>query len=294
MPSRGDDVRFRFGPFDLDPRSRELREGAKRQRLQEQPFAILRLLLEHPGRVITRDEFRQQLWPDGTFVDFEHSLNAAVKRLRAALGDDADNPRFIDTVPRRGYRFIAPVSTDGPTGPATPHRLARTTPALRLAVLPFANLSRDPAEQYFADGLTEEMIAQLGRLCRERVGIVAKTSSAVAHATHHTVEAIGAALRADYLLEGGVRSHGDRVRITARLVDTTSATHLWADSYERPLTDYLSVQVDVAARIAQSLATGLLDTRPTATGAETSHAEAYQAYLKGRYHWNRQIGRAHV
>ena len=106
MPSRGDDVRFRFGPFDLDPRSRELREGAKRQRLQEQPFAILRLLLEHPGRVITRDEFRQQLWPDGTFVDFEHSLNAAVKRLRAALGDDADNPRFVDTVPQIGRAHV--------------------------------------------------------------------------------------------------------------------------------------------------------------------------------------------
>lgn len=287
MPSRGDDVRFRFGPFELDPRSRELRDGARRHRLQEQPFEILRLLLEHPGRVITREELRQQLWPDGTFVDFEHSLNAAVKRLRAAIGDDADNPRFIETVPRRGYRFIAPVTAEGATGRPASYRLSSRPVLLRVAVLPFANLSRNPAEQYFADGLTEEMIAQLGRLCRERVGIVARTSSAVAHATHHTVEAIGEALRADYVLEGGVRSHDDRVRITARLIDTKSATHLWADTYERHLTDYLSVQVDVAARIAQSLATGLLETGRPGPGAETTHADAYQAYLKGRYHWNR-------
>ena len=106
---------LRFASFELDSRSRELREGARRVRLQEQPFEILRLMLEHPGEVVTRDELRHRLWPDGTFVDFEHSLNAAIKRLRAALGDDADHPRFVETVPRRGYRFIASVGTGGAT-----------------------------------------------------------------------------------------------------------------------------------------------------------------------------------
>src|SRR5262245_49578949 len=138
---------FRFATFELDCRSRELREGTRRVRLQDQPFEILRLMLEHPGDVVTRDQLRQRLWPDGTFVDFEHSLNAAIKRLRAALGDDADHPRFVETVPRRGYRFIAALAVpdvvaDGPV------------PKLRLAVLPFSNLSDDSAQEYFSDGLT--------------------------------------------------------------------------------------------------------------------------------------------
>src|SRR5687768_8146767 len=149
------DGTVRFGSFALDVRSRELRTGGGRVRLQEQPFEILRMMLERPGAVVTRDELRQRLWPDGTFVDFEHSLNAAVKRLRAALGDEADNPRFVETLPRRGYRFIGAL---GPGGPGT------TADALpRVAVLPFANLSDDESQEYFTDGLTEEMIAQLGQ-----------------------------------------------------------------------------------------------------------------------------------
>src|SRR3954464_1283766 len=128
---------LRFESFELDVRSRELRNGKNRIRLQEQPFEILRLMLERPGDIVTREELQQRLWPDGTFVDFEHSLNAAVKRLRAALGDDADNPKFVETLPRRGYRFIAALH-DG-SGPETiPHQAAACP---RLAVLPFSNLS---------------------------------------------------------------------------------------------------------------------------------------------------------
>src|SRR3954470_1176158 len=142
----------RFATFELDVRSRELRQGSSRIRLQDQPFEILRLMLERPGDVITRDELQQRLWPDGTFVDFEHSLNAAVKRLRAALGDEADNPRFVETLPRRGYRFIAPVEppANGARMPAM--RPAADAAAARVMVLPFANLSGDPAQEYFADG----------------------------------------------------------------------------------------------------------------------------------------------
>src|SRR5687768_15241705 len=149
----------KFGSFELDVRLRELRNGPTRVRLQDQPFEILRLMLERPGDVVTREQIRRRLWPDGTYVDFEHSLNAAVKRLRAALGDDADNPTFVETLPRRGYRFIAPL---GPTVEPPAARPQPSASRVRLAVLPFSNLSDDPAQEYFSDGLTEEMITQLG------------------------------------------------------------------------------------------------------------------------------------
>ena len=273
---------LRFGSFELDRRSRELRKGASRVRLQEQPFEILCLMLERPGHVVTRDELRRRLWPDGTFVDFEHSLNAAVKRLRAALGDDADNPRYVETLPRRGYRFIGTVAEEGPD------RATSGTPRVRMAVLPFTSLGEESGQEYFTDGLTEEMIAQLGRLCRGRIGIIARQSSMAFKGTTRAAREIGQALRAAYLLEGSVRREGDRVRITARLVETSGETNLWVETYERHLTDCLSVQTEVAARIAQSLAMELVPEQPRAGLAVRSpDAFAYQAYLKARYFWNK-------
>jgi DNA-binding winged helix-turn-helix (wHTH) protein len=165
---------LRFGSFELDVRSRELRNGSTCIRLQEQPFEILRMMLERPGHVVTRDEFQQRLWPTGTFVDFEHSLNAAIKRLRAALGDDADHPRFVETLPRRGYRFIAAIGPDSAAAEA-----AGRAPRVRLAVLPFASLSDESGNGYFADGLTEEMIAELGQLLRGRIGVISRYSAMV-------------------------------------------------------------------------------------------------------------------
>ncbi|MBI2187569.1 MAG: winged helix-turn-helix domain-containing protein [Acidobacteria bacterium] len=274
---------LRFGAFELDVRSRELRRGDRCIRLQDQPFEILRMMLERPGDVVTRDELRRRLWPDGTFVDFEHSLNAAVKRLRAALGDDADNPRFVETLPRRGYRFIGHTLAEAAGDSAGTARLQ-----VRLAVLPFTTLSESGAQEYFTDGLTEEMIAQLGQLCRGRIGVVARWSSMVFKGTTERAREIGRALRADYLLEGSVRREADRVRITVRLIEAAGETQLWAETYERHLTDCLSVQADVAARVAESLALELVaDTEPPAGGA-TASVSAYQEYLKGRYHWNNQ------
>ena len=270
---------LRFESFELDVRSRELRKGKQRIRLQEQPFEILRLMLERPGDVVTREELARHLWPKGTFVDFEHSLNAAVKRLRAALGDDADNPRFVETLPRRGYRFIASLR-DGETVAILP---VTSDFKARLAVLPFANLSGDPAQEYFSDGLTEEMVLQLGRLGRGRIAVISRSSSNAFKGSGRRAREIGEVLRADYLLEGSVRRDGDRVRITAKLVESSSEAHLWTDAYERSLTDYLSVQAEVAVRIAQSLAVELLPEQPV----QPSHnAAAYQTYLKGRYYWN--------
>src|SRR5687767_7357266 len=206
----------RFGSFELDVRARELRAGATRIRLQEQPFEILRLMLEKPGDVVTREELRHRLWPKGTFVDFEHSLNAAVKRLRAALGDDADNPQFVETLPRRGYRFIAPMDLAAVQSRRVSPALSSSSVKVRLAVLPFTDLSGESSQEYFADGLTEEMIAQLGGLCRGRVGVIARWSSMVFKGSSCRAREIGDALRADFLLEGSVRREGDRVRITAR------------------------------------------------------------------------------
>jgi TolB-like protein/tetratricopeptide (TPR) repeat protein len=283
---------LRFASFELDVRSRELRNGVHRVRLQEQPFEILRLMLERPGDVVTREELRQRLWPNGTFVDFEHSLNAAVKRLRAALGDDADNPRFVETLPRRGYRFIAKLDNVGDRGVTRVAALVR--PQVRLAVLPFTNLSDDPAQEYFSDGLTEELIAQLGVLTRGRIGVLARWSSMVFKGTSCGAREIGAALRANYLLEGSVRCDGDRVRITARLIEADSETHLWSETYERHLSDCcstpsgpLSVQTDVAARVARSLAMELAPPPSEIPECRPPSPLAYQAYLKGRYHWNK-------
>jgi TolB-like protein/tetratricopeptide (TPR) repeat protein len=270
---------LKFGSFELDVRLRELRSGSTRVRLQEQPFEILRLMLERPGDVVTREELRKHLWPAGTYVDFEHSLNAAVKRLRAALGDDAEHPRFVETLPRRGYRFIARLDAV-PSSPA-----AAAAPVVpRLAVLPFVNLSDDAAQDYFSDGLTEEMISQLGSLTRGRLGVIARWSSMAFKGTTRRASEIGDALRVQYLVEGSVRRDGGRVRITARLVETENETHLWSDTCERELTNCLTVQTDVASRIARSLAMELSpapERRPACDGL------AYQAYLKGRYHWNK-------
>lgn len=278
----------RVGAFELDLRSRELRSAAGRRRLQEQPFEILRALASAQGTVVTREDLCRSLWPDGTFVDFEHSLNAAVKRLRAALGDDAVEPRYIETIPRRGYRLIAAVEGMAAGGAATGGvALAPRAHVARLAVLPFANLSEDPGQQYFSDGLTEEMIAQLGRICGRRIGVLARWSSMLFRDRAGSVREIGDALRADYLLEGSVRRDGDRVRITARLVETAGETHLWADTYERTVADCLSVQTDVARRIADSLASELMPKARVTPRLDPAQAGAYQAYLKGRYHWNR-------
>ena len=284
----------RFGTFEVDVRARELRKGGIRIRLQDQPFEILAVMLDRPGEVVTREELRQRLWPAGTFVDFEHSLNAAIKRLRAALGDDADNPRFVETLHRRGYRFIAAVESEGqPVQQSARRAAAAAKPAadsvnVRLVVLPFANLSNDPTQEYFSDGLTEEMITQIGRLCPGRLGVIARTSSMLFKRSAKSASEIGRELSADYLLEGSVRGDGDRIRITAQLIETRTEVHLWAETYDRSLGETLNLQTDVAAHIARSLAMELVPDQVDVLGRATPRrTEAYQAYLKGRYHWNR-------
>jgi TolB-like protein/tetratricopeptide (TPR) repeat protein len=277
----------RFGPFEVDLRSRELRKDGVRVRLQEQPFQILTMLLERAGDVVTREEIRDRLWPDGTFVDFEHSMNAAIKRLRAALGDTAESPKFVETLHRRGYRFIAAAEQpDVPAKPLDPGSSALSRP--RLVVLPFANLGTDTPD-YFSDGLTEEMIMQLGRRCADRIGVLARTSSMLYKNVIRAASDIGEQLRADYLVEGSVRRDGDRVRITAQLIETKGETHLWANSYDRTMADCLAVQTEVATEIAVALASELIPVR-AANWTSTRHPGAYQAFLRARFNWNKDAG----
>jgi TolB-like protein len=281
---------FRFGRFELDVRARELRKDTVRIRLQDQPYEVLSMLLQQAGEVLTRDELRQRLWPDGTFVDFEHGLNAAVKRLRAAIGDSAERPRFIETLNRRGYRFIAPVERIGGDQPGAGALATEAGKKQRLAVLPFADLGDMDGHGYFSEGLTEEMITELGRLCADRLGVVARTSSMLVLRKASTAGEIGQALRVDFIVEGSVRRDADRVRISAQLIETRGETQVWAESYERHLSDCFFVQSEVAAQIAHSLAVELLPETHGSRGSGTRHVAAHRAYLKGRYHWNRAAG----
>jgi TolB-like protein len=239
----------RFESYELDTRARELRRGGERVRLQAQPFEILAMMLARRGDIVTREELAERLWPEGTFVDFEHSLNAAVKRLRAALGDDADSPRFIETLPRTGYRFIAAVEGSGSKA------VRRVRP--RVAVLPFTEDGCEVVAHEFSDGLTDEMLLQLGRLEGPGVDVVARSSSLSFRAGACLAREIGATLRADYILEGSVRRQGERARIAAWLIETSGETQVWTGVYDRCLTDALSVQTDVASLIAGSLASEL-------------------------------------
>ncbi len=203
-----------------------------------------------------------------------------VKRLRAVLGDDAAQPRFVETLPRQGYRFIGTLEDREPRA-----RPPAPAPRPRLVVLPFTNLTGDPAHDYFIDGFTEELIAQLGHRCADRVGVLARTSAMLYKDVHRGAADIGEALRVDYLVEGSVRVGGDRVRITAQLIETRGETHLWAHSYDRDYRNCLSIQTEVAAEIAVALTTELFPPAPSDT--PTRVPGAYEAYLTGRFHWNR-------
>ena len=244
----------RFGVFEADLKTGELRKHGLKIKLQQQPFQILVTLLERPGEVVTRQDLRLKLWPVDTHVDFYSSLKTAVNKVREALGDSAENPRFIETLNRRGYRFIAPVS--GMTPAIPPER--SVTGRITVAVLPFNELSAVPERQDFSDGLTEEMTTELGRLHPKRLGVISRVSAMKYKHSGKGIDEIGRELGVDYILEGSVRCADERVRVNAQLIQVSNQTHLWADTFERLCTDVFTTQKQVARLFAQSLAVELL------------------------------------
>jgi len=268
--------RVRFGSFEMDEFAGELCKDGARIRLQEQPFQILQILLERPGEVVTREELRKRIWPSDTFVDFDHGINNAIKRLREALGDFAETPRYVETLPRRGYRFI--------------ERTECEFPKIRsLAVLPLEDLSGDPEREYFADGLTEALITILAKIGDLRV--ISRTSAMQYKGIHKPVREIARELDVDTVVEGTVLRVGPRVRITAQLIDAGKESHLWAESYERDLRDVLSLQSEIAQSIAREIQIKLTpQERAQLSEARPVDPDAYEAYLKGRYYWNKRSG----
>jgi len=268
---------IRFGPFEVDTRSGELRRNGSRISLQEQPFQVLVLLLERPGEVVTREELSRKLWPENTFVDFERGLNKAINKLRAALRDDAEKPSFVETLPHHGYRFIAPVNRSGPTRDVI---RAKHLPAIdSIAILPLDNLSGDPAQEYFSDGMTEELICAVARI--DSLRVISRTSVMPYKGAQKSSPAIAKELNVDAIVEGSVARSGDKVRITAQLIYAAEDRHLWAGRYERELRDILQLQAEIAADIAGQIHK-LVDPRHASIApVRKVYPQAYEACLKG-------------
>jgi TolB-like protein/Tfp pilus assembly protein PilF len=274
---------YRFGHFVFDPRPGELRKNGRKIRLEGQPARILARLLERPGELISRDALRKELWPEGTHVNFEHSLNAAVKRLRRALGDSPAGPVFIETLARRGYRFIAPV-----TSPAS--AASARAPAFQtidsLAVLPFENLSGDPDIEYLGDGLTESIINSLSQA--PSVQVMAR--STVFRYKNKAIDprVAGRKLNVRAVLMGRILQRGRVLTIGAELVEAQNGWSLWGAQYDRDSSDILGVAEEISKEVCEKLRWGLTgDQRDRLAKRHTGNTEAYQDYLKGRYHWNR-------
>ena len=279
---QGENQTVCFGQFKVDVDAGELVKHGIRIGLREQSFQVLTLLLKRPGQIVTRDELRQKLWRDEVFVDFDKSLNTAVARLRQALGDSADHPRFIETLPKRGYRFVAPVFTTLEAKSALPHRA-------RLLVLPFINLSGDPAQDYFCDAITDEVITELSAIAPEVLAVIARTTAMHYKGSHKDVGRIGRELAIDYVLEGGVRSSTARVSINVQLIQVSDQAHLFAKKYETGLSDIFDAQTAIAqaiaARIGVNLPVDSADARPSGSRAPrklTDDLVAYDAYIRGR------------
>ena len=332
----------RFGTYEVSLQSGEVRKAGVKISVQQQPMKLLEILLERPGEVITREELRGRVWADESFGDFDQAVNIAIAKLRSALGDSAENPRYIETLPKRGYRFIADVSvvdadaqtkkpeSAAPDLPGTEpghelqtagltvapkHRLwptRRITVVLALvlslpilavwlfrsrgrppagihslAVLPLDNLSGDASQDYFADGMTDELITDLAQISALRV--ISRTSVMVYKGARRPLPEIARELNVDAVVEGTVLRSGEQVRITAQLIQTPADRHLWAESYEGDLHDTLALQKKVARAIAEHIRIELTPKEQAVLkNAKVVNPEAYEAYLKGRYFWNKR------
>jgi len=311
---------YRFGAFELNAQTGELSNNGEKLQLRDQPLKLLLALLEAPGELVLREALVRRLWPDGTFVDFDRGLNKAVLHLREALGDSAEHPQFIETLPRKGYRFIASLTPDlqgssitsipetqirahFPFWPAAlivvaflmvvvaanfggartwiGNRFHPSSQISALAVIPLENLSGDPDQEYFADGMTDELITDLVKMSQARV--VSRTSVMHYKGSRKTLRQIAQELNVDAIVEGTVQRSGDRVRITAQLIQASTDSHLWAESYEQDLRGILELQRNVATDIARQVDTVI---KPLRSMRPVDPA-AYVAYLKGRFEFYR-------
>ncbi|MFB3828798.1 MAG: winged helix-turn-helix domain-containing protein [Bryobacteraceae bacterium] len=268
----------RFDGYEIDLESGRLYKRGVRIHLREKSLQALVLLLEHAGRVVTRDELYQRLWPRHVFVDFDNNLNTVIARVREALHDSAEHPRYIETLPRRGYRFMARVS--GPPHASEPEPVQ---PRARMLVLPFANLSGDPEREYIADAITEEIIGALALLAPQRLAVLARTTAMHYKGTRKDIGEIGRELGVDYVVEGSARCADDRIVISAQLIQAADATHLWGNRYDSELRDVFKIGSVVAQAAAAELGIGSRRavTRPT------EDIEAYNLFLQGRYSYEK-------
>ena len=294
------DRMFRFGSFELSEREGQLRKNGVRIKLQEHPFRVLLELLSNAGCLVTREELQQKLWPADTFVDFDVGVNTAIRKLRQALGDEADNPRFIETLARRGYRFVAPV-TEGATRAqesstrdgkvnTLPNTGPDPTPATveftdSIAVLPFENEGRDPEIEYLSDGIAETIINNLAQL--ESLRVIPRTTAFRYKGRLLDAAQVGRELRARVVLIGRVVQHGERLIVGAELIDTVHESQLWGRTIDRRVEDILSIQNEIAAEISNSLHLRLTDAeRKRLARRPTESRDAYHLYLKAMHFAN--------
>ncbi len=278
------DAIYRLGPFELRARTREVYKNGIRLKVRPQPFQVLLALVARPGDIVTREELRRLLWPAETFVDFEHGLNTAIRELRSLLNDSANEPRFIETLPKLGYRVIVPVTETKSAAESRKEKNAGRRVA-SVAVLPFVNLSADPENEFFADGITEDVITHLAKI--KSLKVISRTSVMAFKNRDHGLREIGERLGASTLLEGSVRRAGGRVRVVAQLIDCATDEHLWAETYDRDLTDIFAIQSDVALNIANALRAELSHNERARVGRPPTHdLAAYELYLHGRNWFN--------
>ena len=318
---------IRFEDFELDGGAFELRRGGRVVRVERIPLELLFLLVDRRPSLVAREEILQRIWGKDVFVDADNSINTAIRKIRQALRDNSEEPHFVQTVPGKGYRFVAHVggvpeatanhpepepgaSAQLPSGrrdwrlwfallamfvlsgailiaSVFFHRSRSKAGKVMLAVLPFQNMSNDPRQEYFSDGLTEETITDLGQLSPEHLGVIARTSAMTYKNTNKSVSQIGRELGVDYILEGSVRREGDQARVSAQLIRVSDQTHVWAQNYQRELHDLLQIQNELGTAIARQVQGNLTPQQLVdLSKMRTVNPEAYDLYLKGRFYWN--------
>ena len=322
MPSQTRASILKFDPFELDRRNFELRRDGHAVKLDRTPLELLFFLVENAGVLVSREEAVEHVWGKGVFIEAETSLYTAVRKIRRALGDDTEDPKFIQTVSGKGYRFIAKVeAADPPTVSLISHaeasawrrsqswvlwvsvacvmivaallawfglRSAQPSRAM-LIVLPLENLSGDPQQDYLVDGTTEEIITELGSLDPKRLGVIARTSAMQYKHSKKDVAQIGRELGVGYVLEGSFRRSGKDVRVTAQLIQAADQTHLWAQSYDREAGDVLRLETDIAIEVAGQIRLALSGkTQERLAAASRVNPEAHDAYLRGLQGWNQR------